>query len=403
MRRLFIKQDKSQHKKNLEKQMQKGRSMVEMLGVLAVVGVLSIGGIYGYKMAMNYYQANQIAHEVNLISHDLKIKVAQGVQQLTLGEPYDSVSESWGHLKNYDYEVAFDCLSQNDVQTCSDGYFIELRWLQKDLCLSLDKLLRNMSDVKSVLINEDNVCQNDDNLIHIDFSSENTSENVEERKTCENCLGHCTKAGECIICEKDETWDKNNEACVNKCEKNGGACTNNKACCDGYYCHIDPVGNTDGSTGTCKEIGTVIRGNVGSAKVYGTKSLTVGKTWWNACRWCEAAASGHQSGSGCKQNHTTHMLAWKDLDWQCYQEEEMPNPPYTGETYCKVNEGAEGTSNVSPVVSALGKIFGTNIWVWLKTIPGSSASAVYFVSLYNGRVTYGTRNQGKAEYIPLCQ
>lgn len=40
---------------------QSGRSMVEMLGVLAIIGVLSIGGIAGYTMAMNRHKANQIA------------------------------------------------------------------------------------------------------------------------------------------------------------------------------------------------------------------------------------------------------------------------------------------------------------------------------------------------------
>ena len=38
-----------------------GRSMVEMLGVLAIIGVLSIAGIYGYTLAMRQYRANEIA------------------------------------------------------------------------------------------------------------------------------------------------------------------------------------------------------------------------------------------------------------------------------------------------------------------------------------------------------
>ena len=38
-----------------------GRSMVEMLGVLAIMGVLSATGIYGYKIAMRRHQANEIA------------------------------------------------------------------------------------------------------------------------------------------------------------------------------------------------------------------------------------------------------------------------------------------------------------------------------------------------------
>lgn len=39
---------------------QSGRSMIEMLGVLAIIGILSVGGIYGYTLAMRKHQANEI-------------------------------------------------------------------------------------------------------------------------------------------------------------------------------------------------------------------------------------------------------------------------------------------------------------------------------------------------------
>ena len=42
-----------------------GRSMVEMLGVLAVIGVLSIGGIAGYMMAMNRHHSNNVLEGVS--------------------------------------------------------------------------------------------------------------------------------------------------------------------------------------------------------------------------------------------------------------------------------------------------------------------------------------------------
>ena len=44
-----------------------GRSMVEMLGVLAIIGVLSIGGIAGYTMAMNRYRANEILNAASML------------------------------------------------------------------------------------------------------------------------------------------------------------------------------------------------------------------------------------------------------------------------------------------------------------------------------------------------
>ena len=52
-----------------------GRSMVEMLGVLAIIGVLSVGAIAGYSKAMMKYKLNKHAEAVNmLINNVLQIK-----------------------------------------------------------------------------------------------------------------------------------------------------------------------------------------------------------------------------------------------------------------------------------------------------------------------------------------
>ena len=48
-----------------KKKSESGRSMVEMLGVLAIIGVLSIGGIAGYTLSMRRYRANQVLDVVN--------------------------------------------------------------------------------------------------------------------------------------------------------------------------------------------------------------------------------------------------------------------------------------------------------------------------------------------------
>ena len=45
----------------------KGRSMVEMLGVLAIVGVLSVGAIAGYSKAMRKYRLDKAVSEYNLL------------------------------------------------------------------------------------------------------------------------------------------------------------------------------------------------------------------------------------------------------------------------------------------------------------------------------------------------
>ncbi|MDO4183994.1 MAG: type 4 pilus major pilin [Rhodospirillales bacterium] len=44
---------------------QTGRSMVEMLGVLAIIGVLSVGGIAGYSKAMSKYKLTKAMDQVS--------------------------------------------------------------------------------------------------------------------------------------------------------------------------------------------------------------------------------------------------------------------------------------------------------------------------------------------------
>ena len=45
------------------KKSQSGRSMVEMLGVLAIIGVLSIGGIAGYTLIFNSRNLRIVSHQ----------------------------------------------------------------------------------------------------------------------------------------------------------------------------------------------------------------------------------------------------------------------------------------------------------------------------------------------------
>lgn len=56
--------------KNLNK-VQIGRSMTEMLGVLAIIGVLSVGSIAGYSKAMFKYKMNKYALSYNTLLNDL--------------------------------------------------------------------------------------------------------------------------------------------------------------------------------------------------------------------------------------------------------------------------------------------------------------------------------------------
>lgn len=51
---------------------EQGRSMIEMLGVLAIVGVLSVGGIAGYSKAMVKFKTNKVIDQINTISTNVR-------------------------------------------------------------------------------------------------------------------------------------------------------------------------------------------------------------------------------------------------------------------------------------------------------------------------------------------
>ena len=68
-----------------------GRSMIEMLGVLAIIGVLSVGGIAGYSKAMNKFKTNKVADNVSMLVANIKTMYAQqsSYKDLTKGYAVD--------------------------------------------------------------------------------------------------------------------------------------------------------------------------------------------------------------------------------------------------------------------------------------------------------------------------
>ena len=60
------------------KKSQFGRSMIEMLGVLAIIGVLSVGGLAGYAKAMRAYKVNEAIDYMNRARVEFRAQKAAG-------------------------------------------------------------------------------------------------------------------------------------------------------------------------------------------------------------------------------------------------------------------------------------------------------------------------------------
>ena len=63
--------------------------MVEMLGVLAVIGVLSIGGIMGYSYGMDKYLTNETINDVNLRMIDIITHISQWREILEISSEFE--------------------------------------------------------------------------------------------------------------------------------------------------------------------------------------------------------------------------------------------------------------------------------------------------------------------------
>ncbi len=51
---------------------QQGRSMLEMLGVLAIIGILSITAFVGFNYALNKHRANTVIEDVMLVASSVE-------------------------------------------------------------------------------------------------------------------------------------------------------------------------------------------------------------------------------------------------------------------------------------------------------------------------------------------
>ena len=55
------------------KKQEQGRTMLEIVAVLAIMGILSMGGILGYRMAMTKQKANEVMESVSIANQELQL------------------------------------------------------------------------------------------------------------------------------------------------------------------------------------------------------------------------------------------------------------------------------------------------------------------------------------------
>ena len=235
---------------------QLGRSMIEMLGVLAIIGVLSIGGISLYRRAVNNHHANTILDDANRFAFVITEKG---------GFPANDNITNVNFEKTSTYEMAAF------VGEKSGQYGILVGNLPKGVCeplvdkANIDYKVRVMPAESFTYIDEiantglvydsfnKDICINDSNDVVLFFG---------------DTSGQCNKPKE---------------------GEDYAPCNTNAECCGGSFCAFqNPNSSVDKGEGKCQTITyfepspTTLKN--GQVWVRSQK----GMTWWSAENWCLA-------------------------------------------------------------------------------------------------------------------
>ena len=133
---------------------EQGRSMIEMLGVLAIVGVLSVGGIAGYSKAMNKFKTNKVGDQIQMISTNIRTlfssqRTYAGLDNgmalkagLIPGEMYQAVSSGGSYTSDYTITNAFGggvAINVVDQSTAGDqmAFTIAVDQIPQSACVSI--------------------------------------------------------------------------------------------------------------------------------------------------------------------------------------------------------------------------------------------------------------------------
>lgn len=135
--------------KNFYKNEQSGRSMVEMLGVLAIIGVLSIGGISGYSKAMAKFRVNKTLDQISMLVMNIrslysaninyegltdKIAIQMGIIPRDMLPSGTTEANASSIINAYQGEVK---IGAADVGGTNRSFYIIYSGLTRDACVAI--------------------------------------------------------------------------------------------------------------------------------------------------------------------------------------------------------------------------------------------------------------------------
>ena len=109
---------------------QNGRSMLEMMFVLAIVGILSLVTFWGYEMAMTRYRANEIIKQMEMFAFHIE---QQFEAEVDLIEDFDLLDYQPNGEVNPDIQIA-GYAGSFDVDEETTAFEVTLNAVEEDVC-----------------------------------------------------------------------------------------------------------------------------------------------------------------------------------------------------------------------------------------------------------------------------
>ena len=158
-----------------------GRSVAEMLGTLAIMGILSVGGVVGFRYMMDKYKADTIIEEAKM--HAALISG----QALIQGIPQNIILNTLSYSFTYHKES-------------NVGYSLKVEGVDKSVCKILQSQ-RQLGWAESLIINDGADCK-EENTVAFYINTEMTTDITNEDRVvaCEDD----TDCGECGRCGQEQ-------------------------------------------------------------------------------------------------------------------------------------------------------------------------------------------------------
>ncbi len=388
-----------------------GRSMVEMLGTLAVIGVLSIAGIAGYRTAMDYYKANEIIDSVSKAATQLSVGLVAGTAGETL--VLDETTTASGHalsagkvdagrfsvlvtgveasvcenILNRDWELPLEINAECTDST--DMNFLFANDLSDEAVVTIP-LPEGREECKTDSDCADGgrcgygTCVAEEDYCDYQYFEENGCQDKDPNRP--HCLAYRCVAG---CTSDDDCKGTENPYCLTFTTWNGGGthsmcveCMENAHCETGSFCSGSYDSCEESSYNTCRKAKVGQSYTASDGKTYYLSSTTM--SWWDADNYCKEL--GKVVGSDLSlvpavELNTKGVDGSTNSDWS----------------------GTNKTALVGELYTGFGSL--SEDWVWTATDYSTSSSSssktcsAYGVYLSNGYLNDSSRD---SSYRALC-